>query len=608
MGDKLGSFAFCLAVHPAYVEVKAKCPNVVLQAATDDLKGYARDPHDLLAMFPVAADALRKHAGVVINPSKSAVLLAKGHPDLDAELIPDGVDIRRDGTVVVGAAVGTDRFVQDHLMAIVCSNAAKLTALELVDPQSALLLLSSCLVPVLGYHLQVTPPRLALAAAHAWDAAIDAARSRIMSDPTLGRAPRVGDALQDLADRKARLPLKKGGLGHYSAVLLSPISFYAAYAHHASLDAGTRSRLRLRELALTMAALSDLLPKAVLDEHVVPAADLGLKRPIRKLQGVMTRAAHDLAHSRLVDAVPRTPSGICDRRVLQHPTDAWLPFFVAPTSSELAISPEQFTAGLRFYLLLPQLLRLSSAPAVVDVPAPGARDFSYDADLCRHHPNRPCDRHLVHAHACPASSKQKISDRHELVKRARSGLVREAGLSDIRVEPRTSTTDQRRADIFCADKTAHVHVHYYTDDTVGHPLAPTYIACKGHSFNPDHAHGEAADPYHTLAILEAKKATAYASKLAQVRAHPAVLAGLRAINYKTCAFTSLGAYGKDTVKSLNGLAGYLKKQLQAAARLIPRADGRSVQFVVGRFRFAARAKLQAALLQGNSLLATEVGL
>ena len=131
---------------------------------------------------------------------------------------------------------------------------------------------------------------------------------------------------------------------------------------------------------------------------------------------------------------------------------------------------------------------------------------------------------------------------------------------------------------------------------------------KGHSFDPDHKHGEAKDPYHTLATLEAKKASDYASKLVQARAHPAVLAGLRAISYRTCSFTSLGAYGKDTVKSLNGLAGYLKKQLQAAARLTPRADGRSPQFVVGRFRFAARAKLQAALLQGNGLLATEVGL
>jgi hypothetical protein len=56
--------------------------------------------------------------------------------------------------------------------------------------------------------LQVTPPRLALAAAHAWDAAVDAARLRIASDPALGRAPQVGAALLDIADRKARLPLK----------------------------------------------------------------------------------------------------------------------------------------------------------------------------------------------------------------------------------------------------------------------------------------------------------------------------------------------------------------------------------------------------------------
>ena len=66
----------------------------------------------------------------------------------------------------------------------------------------------------------------------------------------------------------------------------------------------------------------------------------------------------------------------------------------------------------------------------------------------------------------------------------------------------------------------------------------------------------------TLAILEAKKATAYS--------------------------VCLSAY--------------------PCARLTSRADGISVQFVVGRFRFAARAKLQAAILQGNSVLATEVGL
>ena len=83
----------------------------------------------------------------------------------------------------------------------------------------------------------------------------------------------------------------------------------------------------------------------------VAAADLGLRRPVRKLQRDLTRAAHGLARSRLLDSIPRTQFGVLDRRVLQHPTDAWLPFFVAPTSSDLVVEPNFFIAGLRFYLL-----------------------------------------------------------------------------------------------------------------------------------------------------------------------------------------------------------------------------------------------------------------
>ena len=342
MGDKFGSFAFCLAVHPAYLEIKRRCPNVVFQAATDDLEGYARDPLDLAAMFPIAAEALQRHASVVINPTKSAILLPQGHRGLDASQVPEGVEIKRDGTIVVGAAVGSDEFVRAHINSIVQRNVAKLRALELVDPQAALLLLSACLVPALGYHLQVTPPRLAADAARAWDAAIDEARHHVVSglyDPALGRAPQVGAALQALSDQKARLPMKGGGLGQYSAVLLSPISFYAAYAHHASLDGGTRGRLLLTELAPTIRLLGGLLPQTVMEEDVVAAADLGLRRPVRKLQRDLTRAAHGLAQSRLLDSIPRTQFGVLDRRVVQHPTDAWLPFFVAPTSSDFLSYP-----------------------------------------------------------------------------------------------------------------------------------------------------------------------------------------------------------------------------------------------------------------------------
>ncbi len=82
-----------------------------------------------------------------LSQSKSAILLAAGQAD-PADL-PDGVMLKRDGALVVGAAVGTDQFVQDHILAIVRQNVRKIEALYLLNPQSALLLLSGCLALVL---------------------------------------------------------------------------------------------------------------------------------------------------------------------------------------------------------------------------------------------------------------------------------------------------------------------------------------------------------------------------------------------------------------------------------------------------------------------------
>ncbi len=131
MGDKFGSFAYCLAVHPAYLAIQARCPRVVFNAATDDLKCYARDPIDLCNMFPVAAEELERHASVTLIASKSGILLAPGVADPALDRLPEGsslsdedgtrflligadrhkVQLKRDGLVVVGAAIGTDEFV-----------------------------------------------------------------------------------------------------------------------------------------------------------------------------------------------------------------------------------------------------------------------------------------------------------------------------------------------------------------------------------------------------------------------------------------------------------------------------------------------------------------
>ena len=126
--------------------------------------------------------------------------------------------------------------------------------------------------------------------------------------------------------------MKAGGLGHYSAELLSPISFCSAYAHHAFLDKGTLDRLLQTELTDTVQRLGRVVPEYAMEEHVSTVIDIGLHEPIRKVQRELTRAAHGLARTRLLESIPRTPFGVRDKRVCGRPTDAWLPFFIAPTS------------------------------------------------------------------------------------------------------------------------------------------------------------------------------------------------------------------------------------------------------------------------------------
>jgi hypothetical protein len=509
------------------------------------------------------------------------------------------IELKREGTIVVGAAVGTDDFVRLHIMSVVRQAVAKFSALRIVKAQTALLLLSGCLAAALGYILQVTPPRLARAAAQAWDAAVDQERIRIMSDPELGSAPAVGPDLQSMSDLKARLPFKMGGLGHTSAELLSPIAFYAAYTRHAWLERTSSQRHPLlTELQHARLELELVLPQIGLELLTTPD-NMGLEKPADKLQRAITRAAHGLAHTRLKDLVARNE---CDARVVGSPTDAFLPFLVAPTHANLAIDHKDFISGMRFYLLLPQLLRTSRHVTVEAPSIPGAKDLSYQADVCRHCPGSVCDRHLVHAHAC-ISSKAKIRDRHDLVKAARADTVREAGYVDVRVEPRLSTlgaaraTSQRRGDVFFVDDSKHVHFWHLTDDVIVHPLSPTYLD-RGEIDNPRYAMDQAAK----------KKRVSYEPAIASLRSAAAVTAGLRKIVFRPCAFTSLGALSGDSVKFINGAAGLAKLRAELALRQLPRNDGLLPQQLSKRLRFQARAAIQAAILRGNALLALTVGL
>jgi hypothetical protein len=315
--------------------------------------------------------------------------------------------------------------------------------------------------------------------------------------------------------------------------------------------------------------------------------------PVRTLQKDLTHAMHCAEWSALCDNTPNAR----DVRVLKNPTDAFLPFLASPTHPGLVIEHADFVAGLRFYLLLPQLLRMPSDPATLDTPASdSSSDFSYEADVCRHC-SVGCDRHLVHAHACSKSSKTKITDRHELVKKARALMITKAGYANIQVEPRLDAArNQCRADIFYVEpaRAGTKETHYHTDDTGGHPLSPTHFP------------KEVDDSMHTLHTLEKDKGLQYEPHMARLRNVAVVRSGLRAVVYRTCSFTSLGALGSGMSKCINGAAGFLKKRELLAD--VPRADGLSPQRVAGRFRFLARCCIQAAIMSGNAAIARSVGL
>ena len=107
-------------------------------------------------MFLVAAEELERHAGVCLNKDKSGILLPPNAPLLDVSCLPlgsvvshthvfvgDGPDrhkaeLKRDGMIVVGAAVGPDDFVRRHIMGVVLRATRKLAALSLLDAQNAL--------------------------------------------------------------------------------------------------------------------------------------------------------------------------------------------------------------------------------------------------------------------------------------------------------------------------------------------------------------------------------------------------------------------------------------------------------------------------------------
>jgi hypothetical protein len=241
---------------------------------------------------------------------------------------------------------------------------AKLEQLSTSDPQMAWNLLSGCLLFAVGYHMAVTPPRIAVDAMATWDQAISDARIRILSNPRFGRAPLMGADLRRLVDAKAALPRKThGGCGHTRAAAVWPIAYYMSYAQHVHLDKPDRRHRLQAELTdckrLCKDSMSEMDFERLLSTDV---QKVGEAAPAKNMRRLMVFAVHAQASS----VLSRMPMTAYDRRAIAAGNDAWRAFSALPTCDELTMEGHDFTAALRFHLLLPQLLRLAEDPVVLD--------------------------------------------------------------------------------------------------------------------------------------------------------------------------------------------------------------------------------------------------
>ena len=194
-GDTLGSFLFCLGIHPILEAAHAKWPSLLIRAICDDI--HVAGPDELVALaFTFLRDELKKIGlQVKYGPKKTCCLLPNlptGTDDYNTGLrrvlgrngsrMPAEVVRVAGGMEVLGSFVGSDEWVTAAALAKVedgaadksikyaCSELAKLAGSEARNARDiAGSLLRACVVPKMGYLCRTVRPDLLLPAARAAD-------------------------------------------------------------------------------------------------------------------------------------------------------------------------------------------------------------------------------------------------------------------------------------------------------------------------------------------------------------------------------------------------------------------------------------------------------
>ena len=379
--------------------------------------------------------------GLTMNQSKSELF----HKDAEQQLWAQAMKRTSQGTVVLGAAIGSEEFVTEHYIDLAQQTKPLLKGIR--DLHS-FLLLSFCANRKVSHITRLSPPKETERATALHDDLIADALASL-----LGLA-----CLPAMALKQARLKSCNGGLGLSSACDQRESAFLSSWSK------------TLTVLPDRVPLLSDEL-QSVVDPH----SDLKSARALRHtLQSVSRRLVDfdvdiedlSLAHQRLRSDIEEGLEKLRVDHLLQHAdqrskarllsvackeSGAW--FAATPMTQHLSLSPEEFTLAAHMRLGL---------------PLPLARDVT----TC---PNRNCsaevDEEGFHLLSCgKGPGRVRLHDR---MVRVWHGLVLAAGLQAF-IEKRDQYSDQRRPDIVVSNFRAGKDLHL--DFSATNPCLPSNVS------------------------------------------------------------------------------------------------------------------------------------
>ncbi len=454
-GDAAGPFLFCLAFHPALEQLQREFPRAFIGGFMDDVT-VGIDSSDTAACV-AAAERIFGAYGLELRREKS---FAWSPAWETAQDIPASAAAALRcscwGVKVVGAPLGTAPFVSEFLTNVVRDHDTLLDAIvrfSVSHVQAASLLLRYCAAPRFTYWCRLLPPAVVGDAAGAHDAAIVTTAERIFSSGQL--PPNVA--------RQMHLPIRLGGFGLTSCVLVSPAAFLGSAAITAGAvwerfsgrdwmpTGGVASFLSLPWLSAADAVRSSLLPLFTTPQSL-PSLEALVERPQSGLQKRLGDAIHDAEFTAFYASLP--DGGRARARLLSgvgHGASGFLSAVPVCPRKTLNDFEYRLNVHLRLGLALPHARLARRCLCGDDVDEYGDHFF-----LCHRGPQRNI------RHDAMRDLFRKLLA--EVYVRADT----EAPLASLGVTPPDQDPNHQRMDLFfVVDGTG-----YLADVTVTHPCRP----------------------------------------------------------------------------------------------------------------------------------------